>query len=62
MIAFLSFAGFAFGAGLWMMIREMRRAPHGYQDATGFHTLETDGSIPNFEPAVVPAPEHARAA
>ena len=39
MLAILSLAGIAFGAGLWVMVREIGRAPLGYQDETGFHHL-----------------------
>ena len=39
MLAILSIASIAFGAGLWIMVREVRRAPLGYQDESGFHHL-----------------------
>ena len=56
MLAILSLAGITFGAGLWVMVREIRRAPLGYQDATGFHPVSAT------EPEAITKIEHARAA
>jgi hypothetical protein len=59
MLAILSLASIAFGAGLWVMVREIRRAPLGYQDATGFHRMpatqpETGTKVPSHGASSTP--------
>jgi hypothetical protein len=60
MLAILSLAGLGFGAGLWLMVKEIRRAPMGYQDESGFH-VRSARPVPATG-RVSPRVEHARAA
>jgi len=60
MLAILSLASIAFGSGLWVMVREIRRAPLGYQNTTGFHHMPA--TQPETGTKVPSRVEHARAA
>ena len=37
MLSILTLLGIAFVAGVWVMWRELRQAPEGFQDQEGFH-------------------------
>jgi hypothetical protein len=41
--------GTAFGAGLLLMCRELRRAPEGHQDHDGFHQVKGAESMKAIE-------------
>jgi hypothetical protein len=37
MLSILTLLGIAFGAGAWVMCRELCHAPEGFEDHEGFH-------------------------
>ena len=59
MFTFLTLVGLAFAAGVYLMCREVSRAPEGFQDDSGFHLQECATNVP--APATRQI-EHARAA
>jgi hypothetical protein len=46
-----SLLGLLFGTGVWLMFRELRRAPAGYQDADGFHQIGGERPQVDLRPA-----------
>ena len=58
MLSILTLIGIAFGAGVWVMLRELRHAPEGFQDQEGFHQTNparTSESSESVAPVGIPA-------